>query len=363
MAAGTPPRDGTELRVVRTFEDLLGKAPIGVDENFFDRGGHSMLAVQLIAKINSMFRVNLGVSVLFEEPAAEGDAARPVPGSAERLASVVRQHTADEWQDCLVALGRRGSGPPLFCVHPAGGDVAGFRDLALTVAAERPLYALQAPPLDHPEAAQRIEDLAARYAEAIRTEQAHGPYLLLGWAVGGLVAFEMARLLRNAGAQVGILTLVDAHLADQVPDRDETGLLLDFARQLGHLRGTELPVSEDDLQRRCVAEGIDYVRAQAVAAGVLSPDLEREALLGRLRLYRAHLRAARAYRPTRHDAPVLLIQAGEQDAARRETVTREWAALCGESLRVRTLGGDPFSIMRQPRVNELARILAETAGL
>jgi thioesterase domain-containing protein len=251
----------------------------------------------------------------------------------------------------------------LFCVHPAGGDVSGFRELAVALEARQPMCALQAPPLEHPDAEQSIEYLAARYVESMRTVQPQGPYLLLGWSAGGLIAFEMARRLRHAGVQVGALTLVESHPAGALPYRDEAEVLLGFAHELERMRRADLSMSYDDLRTRSPREGIDLVLDRAMTAGVISSDLERRDLLRRLYLYRAHVRSARAYTLTAYDGPVLLIQASEQEAALREPAAREWRAACGERLEIRVLDGDHFSIMQAPRVNELAQILTKAAEL
>src|SRR5262249_23036704 len=104
-----------------------------------------------------------------------------------------------------------GASPPLFCVHPIGGEVLCYRDLARALGAQRPVYALQAPGVDGRSAPlQSVEEMAAHYLTAMRTVQAHGPYFVGGWSVGGLVAFEMARQLEIEGEEVGLLALIDS---------------------------------------------------------------------------------------------------------------------------------------------------------
>jgi thioesterase domain-containing protein len=99
-----------------------------------------------------------------------------------------------------------GSGPPFFCVHGFGGGVLGYAELARQLGPEQPFYGLQAAGLnglDEPDV--RIEDMAARYLQAMRAVQPEGPYYLGGYCYGGIVAFEMARQLRTQGEHVALL--------------------------------------------------------------------------------------------------------------------------------------------------------------
>jgi thioesterase domain-containing protein len=125
---------------------------------------------------------------------------------------MIRQpHGADPWSS-LVALQPYGSKTPLFCVHPGGGNVLTYRDLALRLGDDQPVYALQAQGLNGVEApSQRIEDMAAHYLHAIRTVQTDGPYLLAGLSTGGEIAWEMAQQLHAMDQEVGLLILFDTY--------------------------------------------------------------------------------------------------------------------------------------------------------
>jgi thioesterase domain-containing protein len=214
----------------------------------------------------------------------------------------------------------------VFCVHPAGGEVAGFRDLAAAAPLNRPVYALQAPPLDHPSAEQSVASLAARYLTAIRTVQPSGPHLLLGWSMGGLVAFDMARRLARAGEPAAHLLLVESYLSGQLPSYDEASADAHFLAQ--------------------------------VADPATLPATERPALLRRLHLHRAHLRAAHAYQPTgpRYPGPVTLVQAADQPPRLRHAATAAWERVANLTDH-QVLPGDHFTLLRAPLVAELARAI------
>jgi amino acid adenylation domain-containing protein len=195
-----PPRDDLEIQLTKIWESVLGKKPISVKDNFFDLGGHSLLAVRLFAQIEKTFGKNLPLATLFQAP------------NIEELANVLRQKGwSASWQT-LVAIQPGGSKPPLFCIHPFGGNVLCYRDLAHYLGQEQPVYGLQAVGLDGKQAPyKRVEDMAAHYIREIRAFQPEGSYLLAGHSSAGMVAFEIAQQLVAGGQKVAVLALLDAY--------------------------------------------------------------------------------------------------------------------------------------------------------
>lgn len=322
---GTPPTDPTEAAVARVFEDLLGVAPVGADNDFFELGGHSLLAVRLIARLNGEFHAALPVPVLFSEPQpGQGRAATP-----RHLARLLKagDGVSSALPDGIVALRPQGEGAPLFCVHPAGGEAIGFRHLAACPELRGPLYALQTTP-DGADDDRSVEALAARYLAAVRAVAPTGPYLLLGWSMGGLVAFEMARLLELRAERVEMVFLVESYLSAQLPEFDESD------------EGDEPQES-----------GPVAAEADMSAAESLRLDLRR-------RTNRIHLRAARAYRPSRYAGPVALVQADKQEADLRQTAIRSWSRVCAPARLIpHLLEGDHLTLFEPPYVTELARLI------
>jgi len=190
--------DNTTRQVARIWEELLGVPSIGFDENYFDLGGDSSLAVQLFAQIEKVFRVKLPLATLFEAP------------TIEELARILRPETARSGWSSLVIIQPAGSRPPLFCMHPHGGNVLIYRDLSRYLGSDQPFYGLQSQGLDgRCPPLTRIEDMAAQYVKEIRTVQPHGPYFLGGYCLGGAIAFEVAQQLRAKGEQIALLALFD----------------------------------------------------------------------------------------------------------------------------------------------------------
>jgi len=198
--------DEPTQQLARIWRQLLGVDSIGLDQNYFDLGGDSILAVQLFSQIEKVFKVKLPVATLFEAP------------TIEELARVLRQEApASRWSP-VVPIQPAGSRPPFFCVHGAGGNVLIYRELAQHLGAEQPFFGLQCQGLDgNLPPLTKVEDMGALYAREIRLVRPHGPYLIGGYCGGGTVALEVAQQLRAMGEEVALLALFDASNWCKIP--------------------------------------------------------------------------------------------------------------------------------------------------
>jgi amino acid adenylation domain-containing protein len=196
------PRTRVESRMATLWEELLGRKPIGVTQNFFDLGGNSLLAVRLFERMQKTLGRKLPLAVLFESPTI-AQLARFL--ESEEPGKLLRPI----WNP-LVCVRSDGSRPPLFCVHGGGGEVLFARDLVKHLDPEIPFYGFQACGLENPEERDRtIEAMAENYLKALRSVAPTGPVYLAGYCMGGLVAYEMARRLGQEGRQIGMLLMID----------------------------------------------------------------------------------------------------------------------------------------------------------
>ncbi|MFF2043980.1 amino acid adenylation domain-containing protein [Kitasatospora sp. NPDC058170] len=199
-ASGRAPRTAQEEVLCTVFAEVLGLPGVGIDDNFFELGGHSLLATRLVSRIRTVLGIEVGIRALFEAPTIAGLGARLGLGSTRDAIGM------------LLPIRPHGERAPLFCIHPGGGLSWCYSPLARIVPTEHPLYGVQARGLDgSPELPGSIAEMAAEYVEQIRTVQASGPYHLLGWSFGGVVAHEMAAQLRADGEEVAGLTLLDSY--------------------------------------------------------------------------------------------------------------------------------------------------------
>ena len=196
--APSVPFDPLERELVRIWEATLGVQSIGLDDNFFDLGGTSLLAVALFARIEEVFGEPVPLATIFQAPTVGG------------LARAIRERSWLRQDTRLAPIRRGGDRPPIFAVPGIGGDSVTYVDLARHLGAEQPFYGLQARGLDGRTAPfTHLPEMAAHYLEQVRTQQPSGPYALLGTCMGGVVAFEMAQQLTARGERVRLLALVD----------------------------------------------------------------------------------------------------------------------------------------------------------
>jgi thioesterase superfamily protein/AMP-binding enzyme/phosphopantetheine binding protein len=187
----------TEERLARIWADVLKLERVGRRDNFFELGGHSLLAIRLLSRTSAVFKTNLPLSTVFHSPT--------VAAVAELLEN---QSAPSKWFS-LIPIQQEGSRPPLFCIEVIGVE---FFEL---IRADQPVYNLRFGVGSPPGKILRlpmIEALAAHYIEEVRRAQPNGPYFLIGYSWGGLVAYEMAQQLTASGEVVELVALVDTLL-------------------------------------------------------------------------------------------------------------------------------------------------------
>ena len=309
------------LRVV--WEALLGVSPVKAEDDFFDLGGTSLLAVRLFQEIRDRLGLELPPSVLYQAPTLGTLAGFLAAG-------------ADVPFSPLVLL-RSGSGRPLFFVHGLRGDILEFRPLIAHLQGGRPVYGIQARGLDRREQPhERVEDMAAYYVEHLRRLQPAGPYALLGYSFGGLVAYEMARLLHEAGEEVEIVGLLDTYVHENcLPPLER--LWFHLTRPLRRAR-----------RKARIALRLDPPEVLPSTATSL-PLLQEQ---GRL-----SWKAFSTYRPGPFAGRTVFFRAARRWPWHCEPLT-VWRRAASSGLTVTEVPCTHFEMMREPKAAVLAEILA-----
>ena len=337
----TAPRNELETRLVAIWEELLGVRPVGIHDSFFDLGGHSMLALRLIAEIEKLCGRKPPLSVLFEGP------------TIAHLAEMLSR--ADAAPPTLVPLKPVGQRPPLFVVHPGGGTVFCYRGLAQHLSNDQPLVAFQAQGLDGREAPHAtIEEMAAHYVGAMRQARPQGPYRLAGWSLGGNVAYEMACQLEAAGETVELLLLLDsgAASADRPPSEDDLGRLL-----IGLFpTNDQMPI--EAVKALPAAQQVAWFveRAnQAQLVGFTGQGTQSEAAV--YGVFKANLEALAAYRPKVYGGKVTLLRARDQVLDQGRDPLLGWGDWAAGGVEVHEVAGDHVQMLREPLVADVAKII------
>ncbi|NEC66313.1 non-ribosomal peptide synthetase [Streptomyces sp. SID9727] len=257
----TPPGTETEKALVEIWESVLGVDRIGIHDDFFDLGGQSFAALRVIGMVGTRLGLRAPLGALLERR------------TVAALAELLEQDTGQDTWSPLVALDDTGEGTPWALVHPAGGNVLCYRGLAELL--DGPCHAFQAPgpgvgrqPLD------TVEALAECYAEALLAVRPHGPYRVAGWSSGGVIAFELARLLEQRGETVERLVVIDSPAPERALDQEASGT--------GATGGTERADGADEAAMLLwFLEDLDVgfdpaaVRPSAAAELAAAPEPER----------------------------------------------------------------------------------------
>jgi amino acid adenylation domain-containing protein len=346
------PRSHLEKMLVGIWAEVLGVRQVGLDDDFFDLGGHSLVGVRLLAKIKKTYQVNLELAVLFE--------ARTV----RQLADVIRklkQPTGAEYT--LVPIQPNGSRIPFFCVHGVGGGVLNYQAISKALGPDQPFYAFRSLLLTWEKTRETtIEELASVYIKEMRSLLPQGPYLIGGGSFGGIVAFEMAQQLYAQGAEPALLVLFDTSAPGSVQRVGTTEKLRGFWQRL---REQGVPY----LVRKVVLKGDDWrqrfvKRSRDVASYCYR--LAGSDLPVRLRYYQvqeAHSRAMARYNIQRYPGKITLMRAVERGYQGMELLgTREdprlgWVSLAGGGLEIHDVPGEHGNVLNEPHVRTVAEEL------
>jgi len=211
------PESEVEKRLASFFAELLGVDQVGIDDSFFDLGGHSLIAVRLFAKIKKAYGSDFPISLLFEAPTIRKIAAQiPDEGDTEPSegAEVTTLHPERRFTHIVpMHQGEGGRKTPFFLVAGMFGNVLNLRHLAHLLGADRPFYGLQARGLFGDADPHRdIAEAARDYIAEMRQVQPEGPYMIGGFSGGGITALEIAQQLTAAGEEVSLLVMLDTPL-------------------------------------------------------------------------------------------------------------------------------------------------------
>ncbi len=351
------PRNETEQTIAEVWQKFLGIERIGIHDDYFELGGDSLLAVKLTSQLRDIFQVNLASHYLVEAP------------TIIKLGSLIEEMRLSPQQNVpsvLVEIQRGNSSKvPLFCIHPAGGNILKYQNLVRHLGSEQPIYGIRTPEVfEEQDDYSDLADRATHYIDVIKTTQPEGPYLLAGMSYGGNMAFEMATQLKKQGEETALVAMFDSYPPDSYTNQseDNTSFLASFLTIAEIMLGNKYKlqdVSSDELQQLDENEQWDYVLEKV---NDLIPDLEQQEIIRLFQTWKSHHAELKNQALQFYPGPVMLFQAMEPlpnaiDSLLNMNVDEQfviegWRKISPKLVHMR-VPGDHFSLVEEPNVSVL----------
>ena len=339
MPLSVAPTTPLETSLAAIWAETLGKESVGVHDNFFDLGGDSLLAAQILSRTQDLLDIDLPLSVLFEKPTIA-----ELAGYLHRLQSETesRRPRAEADRSLLVRVRAGGDKPPFFYLH---GDILRgalySTNLARYLGDDRPFYALAPHGLNGTEIPPTIAAMADSYIGMLRAVRPRGPYFLSGYCNGGIIAYEMARKLQEQGEAVPLLVVIAARARTAFYRRALHAAIEAAGNVFGSATEQKLHlfVSIRALAHKCRAIYRRLSGGRFHARKATSGDTsEAVALSLGLRVPKAFSRAMGGYVPTPYNGRMLCLWPEEESFGPTKDPTAGWG-LVAPLVKLETIPG------------------------
>jgi thioesterase domain-containing protein/acyl carrier protein len=374
MPAGKVDADLTPLqqRLCAIWASVLDAPVTDIEQSFFELGGHSLQVVRLLARMRQELAAEVSMAG-FSRHATVARLARHIEDGARVESGVVRLTAPMKDADRNKAARRdgdrdrdedgNGAQPPLFVIHPIGGGVFCYANLAAALQGQRTVYGLQSAGLDGAHApAGGVPAMAAAYLAAIAEIAPHGPYCLAGWSMGGQIAHEMACQLRQRGEPVQSLVLIDSWHPSLIAAAADP--LADFVGDLlasgGHDRSRLAPPVAGMEFGMGAEMGAKAWHATLSERGLIPAELTAERFQTLFEVYRDNLHAMLTHTVGHYDGAALLLQAEHPPAGRTPVHGLGWGAAIAR-LEVQRVDGDHYSQMSAANARDIAAHVGRAA--
>ena len=337
------PRDAVEREMAALWQEVLKVPSVGIRDDFFALGGDSIRALQLTLRIRKAFGRELGVDALLSSP------------TVEELAELVRGEANVLPASRVVTLHRGGEGTPLFFFHALGGQVFSYQPIARLLGPDRPVYAIPALGFREGETPHAtVQEMAEDYAERVAEVRPAGPILLGGYCIGGNIALEVARRLREAGREVPLVSVFWSHADNPVSAEiyDDATLMM-FA-----LAGRSIEIDRHKWAAMSAEQQLVTVVEGAAASGDLNPavtDIDQARRI--LRVYRANATALSRYPHAPYDGDLALLKPIEDPFDPEDDF--RWREVVKGRFTLRMIPGRAGSATEEPHIAQTGVIVKE----
>lgn len=341
---------GPSAELLADLTSLFGRTlrigSFGVDDSFFDNGGHSLLAMELLLDIEDRFSTRLSAATLYDAPTPRL--------LADRLSARVEAGP----KSFLVPIQPNGNLTPIFAVHVLGIDCAFFRPLSVQLGTNQPMYGLGQPTDDLDTVGPTdVAEVAAGYAETINQIAPDGPIALAAISLGGVVAYELAQQLISAGRDVTVLALFDA----LGPDAE--AYLPSLQERLGaHLnRAKQDPTRYVTEQAEHQAKRFQRTSERANLAVRKRLNLKADHRLEIRRFIEENVSAQAAYAFDPYPGDMLVVKASDDPFAKMQIEAgMGWTSVALGTLSIAEAPGGHLSMMEEPNVSTVADVFRST---
>uniref|UniRef100_UPI0030F465EA thioesterase domain-containing protein n=1 Tax=Paraglaciecola sp. TaxID=1920173 RepID=UPI0030F465EA len=336
QAVYVAPVTETEAVLCEIWQELLGLERVGITDNFFELGGHSLLITRLITRINQKLDLQLTVTQLFEFQTIQQIIEHIKYDSANSSIRI----PSDPENLVLLKKGNK-TLVPLFFIHPVGGNAHCYLALANAIDYQGCIYAIQKQETDE----RSIEEMASHYIDIINIHGTPKKYNLLGWSMGGVIAYEMAQQLPNESVS---LTMLDSFNPAKGISYTEQSERQESLQMLGIML-SELGIRFSQFQHlvdeNSIEELIEYALHQGIKQHVLPHDFTVQEFTQRYQVLLENNAALKAYRPVKLDRQVTIISAAKS----QRNSGAGWEDITA-GLKNVSVNGDHFSIITMPNV-------------
>lgn len=344
-----PARTELEAQITYFFEKVLKIKPIGVKDNFFDIGGDSLAAIELITYIEEFLNIELNIHTLIQNP------------TVEKIAVAIQDNKETKIELSSIVLLQKGldKNKPLIFIHPASGEPFVYMNIVRYIKTEQPVYGIRsADPV-----LTRIEEMANRYVALIEEIQPEGPYMICGYSMGGYVALEMAKILLTQGETIRFLALIDTTLPIDYHKEECSNIYSESADidaiYSEILRGFTNPFLSDqqkeDFAHMTFDEQTVYVLEQMKNTNRATPNAEISWLQELIHNVYRNENAIKYYKPTLYPGDMVLITVAENKESDAENYG--WKKFISGNLIQYKIPGNHYSILHEPNVKRLGEIL------
>lgn len=347
------PRNETEQKVAAMWMELLKVEQIGIHDDFFDLGGHSLMAIKALSRIREEFGVDLPLATLLQAP------------TVAQLAALLHKEDYKPTWTLLVPVRTSGNKPPLFLFHAHGGNVLDYHPLVNHLESDQPVYAFQARGLDGNIIKDAtLSEMAAAYVAELRAFQPEGPYFLGGFCLGGLLALEAAEQLTAAGQKVALVMLIQSIHPEAMEFKPGTPAIKRFWYQAqkrasleweNFLHGRKGHLSE----RLWHLWDVVRVRVSIAYRNMTGKDLYMSPELSKLFFFEAlgveHKKAMDQYRPGPYRGDAVVFRASEQLQGLIADQRMGWDKTFLGKLEICEVPGHQQNLLLEPNVSQLAK--------